>query len=93
LIATLIEDPIQLQQTLQIPAEQYQTCQDSNIPTSGNAAGNLNDPLDLSDANVPSGQLPSGFTSRGIVAMVFSCIAAFLGMAVIVWYGYMPLKG
>lgn len=34
------------------------------------------------------GPLPAGFTARGIVALVFSCLAALLGMATITWYGF-----
>ncbi|KAI9673749.1 MAG: hypothetical protein M1829_003986 [Trizodia sp. TS-e1964] len=30
----------------------------------------------------------SSFTVRGIVALVFSVIAAFVGLAVIAWYGF-----
>ena len=32
-------------------------------------------------------QLPEGFTARGIVALVFSIIAALLGLAAVTWYG------
>lgn len=32
------------------------------------------------------------FTARGVVALVFSCISAFLGMGAIVWYGAKPLS-
>jgi iron transport multicopper oxidase len=39
------------------------------------------------------GYIPNGFTPRGIVAMVFTVVGAFLGMAVIVWYGIAPIKG
>ncbi|KAJ5710499.1 hypothetical protein N7488_004655 [Penicillium malachiteum] len=31
--------------------------------------------------------LPAGFTAKGIVAMVFSCVSAFLRMAFITVYG------
>lgn len=31
------------------------------------------------------------FTARGIVALVFSCISAFLGIAAIAWYGMAPI--
>jgi iron transport multicopper oxidase len=93
LAATLIEDPLALQKDLKIPDDHMAACKAGNVLTSGNAAGNLTDPLDLTGANVPPGRLPAGFTARGIVALVFSCIAAFVGMAVIAWYGWVPLKG
>lgn len=35
---------------------------------------------------------PFRFTARGIVALVFSVLSAFLGMAVIVFYGSQELK-
>ena len=43
--------------------------------------------LNMQGENVQLGPLPSGFTPRGIVALVFSCVAGILGCAVIVWYG------
>jgi len=92
LIATLIESPLALQKDLKIPDDHYAACKAQGIATAGNAAGNTIDPFDLSGANVAPKPLPAGFTARGIVALVFSCIAAFLGMAVISWYGYVPLK-
>lgn len=57
------------------------------VPTVGNAAGNTKDYLDLTGQNLPHAPLPSGFTARGIVALVFSTIAGLLGVAVIAWYG------
>jgi iron transport multicopper oxidase len=92
LVATLVEAPADLQSALKVPQVQLDACKDLGIPTAGNAAGNTQDPLDLQGAAVSPGFIPNGFTARGIVAMVFSCVAAFLGMAVIVWYGMVPLK-
>ena len=37
--------------------------------------------------NVQVKRLPTGFTAKGIVALVFSCISAFLGLAAISYYG------
>jgi hypothetical protein len=92
LVATFIESPLDLQKDLKIPADQYDACSAQGIATTGNAAGNTKDVFDLTGANVAPKPLPAGFTARGIVALVFSVIAAFLGMAVISWYGYQPLK-
>jgi len=61
------------------------------MPYTGNAAGNTENYLDLKGENRAVAALPAGFTARGIVALVFSCIAAVLGMATIAWYGYAPL--
>jgi iron transport multicopper oxidase len=52
LTATFIEAPTQLQQLkLAIPQNHYDTCKSLGIPTSGNAAGNTNNWLDLTGAN------------------------------------------
>lgn len=52
----------------------------------GNAAGNTVDLFDLKGENLSPKPLPDGFTARGIVALVFSIISAFIGLAVITWY-------
>ena len=72
-------------------------------PTVGNAAGrgvastdqqvlgirdtSEDEWLNMQGENVQLPALPAGFTTRGIVALVFSCIAGLLGCAVIAWYG------
>ena len=87
LIATMVEAPLELQRTLTVPDDHYQVCRDQNQAYSGNAAGNTEDLLNMKGANTSPAPLPAGFTARGIVAMVFSVIAAFIGLAVISWYG------
>ena len=69
-----------------------QACAAGNVPMQGNAAGNTEDLLDLSGEEKFPGTIPAGFTPRGIVALVFSCVAAFVGMGVIGWYGMAPIK-
>jgi iron transport multicopper oxidase len=91
LAITLVEAPLDLQQNLQIPSNHYDVCRAADVPTEGNAAGNTEDYLDLTGQNHSVAPLPSGFTAKGIVALVFSCLAAFLGMAVISWYGIQPV--
>jgi len=85
LAVTLVEAPLELQRTLTIPDDHYQACRDSGTPTQGNAAANTVDFMDLTGENMSPPPLPSGFTARGIVALVFSCLSAFLGMGVITW--------
>ena len=51
------------------------------------------DLFDLTGENVSPSPLPAGFTTKGIVALVFSCVSAFLGVAVISWYGVLPITG
>ena len=82
----MVEAPLELQSSLEIPPNHYEVCRDSNVKTSGNAAGNTVDLFNLEGQNESLGPLPSGFTARGIVALVFSVVAAFLGMATITWY-------
>ena len=85
----MIEAPDILQQTLKIPDDHYEVCR-SQVPevkTVGNAAGNSKDFLDLKGERQPPAPLPDGFTPRGIVALTFSIIAAFVGLGAISWYG------
>ncbi|KAI5359150.1 Putative multicopper oxidase, type 1, multicopper oxidase, copper-binding, cupredoxin [Septoria linicola] len=94
LVATMVEAPLEIQKTITIPQDHYDACAAaaSPTPTAGNAAANTKDVLNLEGQNLSIAPLPSGFTARGIVALVFSCIAAFLGMAAIAWYGAAPLS-
>lgn len=85
LVATMVEAPLAMQQTLTIPADHLQNCKDLGVPTAGNAAGNTEDVFDLTGENKAVAPLPAGFTARGIVALVFSCVAAFAGLAAIAW--------
>jgi len=91
LIATLVEAPLDLQHSLTVPEDHFKVCQAQAIPTAGNAAGNTVDLFNLAGEDAPPPPLPAGFTARGIVALVFSCVSAFLGMAVITWYGLVPI--
>lgn len=92
LAATLIEAPLDLQKTLQIPDSHYEACKQGGIPTAGNAAGNTVNLLDLSGQNTPPEPLPSGFTTRGIVALVFSCLSGIIGVVVVAWYGFADVR-
>lgn len=86
LIATFVEVPLDLQKTISLPSNHLEVCKAGNVSTEGNAAGNM-DYLDLTGENHPPATLPPGFTTRGIVALVFSCICGILGVAVVGWYG------
>ncbi|GAB7341808.1 hypothetical protein MBLNU457_g0135t2 [Dothideomycetes sp. NU457] len=91
LIATMVEAPLELQQSLTLPANHLQVCKDSKTLTAGNAAGNTINLLDLKGQPSPPGPIPAGFTAKGIVALVFSIISALIGMGFIGWYGAMPI--
>lgn len=58
------------------------------MPIEGNAAGNTIDWFDLKGQLSPPRPLPAGFTSRGVIALVFSIISGMLGTVVIIWYAY-----
>lgn len=92
LMATMVEAPLDIQKTISIPENHWQACRDSNTLMQGNAAGNTVNVLDLSGAPTSPSPLPAGFTARGIVALIFSVISAFLGVAAIAWYGAAPLS-
>lgn len=77
----MIEAPLLLQKQQTIPQDFYNLCKDQGEPYTGNAAGNTQNLLDLSGANLSVAPLPTGFTAKGIVALVFSCVAAVFGMA------------
>lgn len=85
LVATMVEAPLDLQKDLKLPEAQIDTCKAAGTPYQGNAAGNTQDFFDLTGENTSPAPLPAGFTAKGIVALVFSCVAAFLGLAVISW--------
>lgn len=94
LALVFIEAPEEMQatETQQMTDNFKQVCKNVGMDYSGNAAANTVDFLDLLGANVQEKALPAGFTARGIVALVFSCIAGFLGIAAIAFYGMADVK-
>ena len=91
LIATMVEAPLEIQNSTTIPQDHYAACRMGNNSYEGNAAGNTQNPQDLTGANTSPGPLPDGFTPRGIAAMAFSVLSALVGVAVIAWYGSYPI--
>jgi iron transport multicopper oxidase len=89
MLTSLTQAPMALQASLTVPKDHYAACAAANPPvaTAGNAAANTVALLDLTGQPSPPAPLPAGFTPRGIVALVFSCIAAVLGLVAIGWYG------
>ncbi|KAL7937529.1 Cupredoxin [Trichoderma chlorosporum] len=87
LLATFVEAPLEIQKQFTIPDDHLAVCAASGWPTKGNAAGNTVNFLDLTGENKAPGTIPPGFTPRGIVALVFSCITGVLGVIVVAWYG------
>ena len=68
-----------------VPQSFLQVCALQGVPVRGNAAGNADNWFDLTGENAAPPPLPDGFTARGIVALVFSCLSALIGVAVIAW--------
>ncbi|RMZ75893.1 hypothetical protein DV738_g5203, partial [Chaetothyriales sp. CBS 135597] len=94
LAMVLIEAPEALQAQFPdgVPEDHLAVCQAGGVPTKGNAAGNSEDFLDLDGQPKQVGWIASGFTARGIVALVFSTINAVLGMTFIAIYGWLDPK-
>lgn len=96
LAVTFIEAPEVLDKTLEIPEDHFAACQfgKNPVPLQGNAAGRgrkdgeVRGWLVLDGQPSPPGQLPSGFTRGGVVALVMSCVTGILGVGVVGWYGF-----
>ncbi|ODV64382.1 ferroxidase FET3 [Ascoidea rubescens DSM 1968] len=90
----LVEAPLQVQKDegQQLTENHISICEAAGVLPSGNAAANTEDFFDLTNENVQVKDLPSGFTGRGIVALVFSCIAGILGIIVLGIYGLLPIN-
>jgi iron transport multicopper oxidase len=98
LVVTMVEAPLELQAQkrgqgiLSLPPDHIAACKTGGNLYEGNAGGNAIEWFDLQNANYSPNPLPEGFTAGGIVALVFSILAAFLGLAVIGWYGAAEIK-
>lgn len=93
LIATLVSAPEALRKGLagKLPKDHLEACHAAGAPSSGNAAGNDKDVLNLTGENRPPPRLPEGFTARGYVALIASSVSALLGLGVLCWYGTIEL--
>lgn len=60
LIATFVEAPLELQKSLKIPQDHLDACTKGGFQTTGNAAGNTVDLLDLTGEPTPPAPLPTG---------------------------------
>ncbi|KAL1913437.1 hypothetical protein Sste5344_000398 [Sporothrix stenoceras] len=81
LVATFVEVPNDLRRQYlfsegnSLPDDHLAACTAGGVPTTGNAAGNTADFLDLKGESVPPPALPDG------------CISGIAGVAVVAWYG------
>ncbi|ODQ64941.1 iron transport multicopper oxidase FET3 [Nadsonia fulvescens var. elongata DSM 6958] len=92
LALTLIEAPMVIQQTVDIPQNHYDVCESVGELYKGNAAGNVDDFLNLKGQNTQAAFLPDGFTLKGYIALFVSAIVAILGMMSVGLYGASDLK-
>lgn len=88
LAITLVEAPLLMQSDqMSILPSHFEACAKLGISTSGNAAGNSVDWLDLTGENLQVKPLPLGFTLRGYVALLACTLAALYGLRSIYVYG------
>lgn len=91
-----IEAPVQIRQNYKvhsIPEINLAACAAANVSTVGNGASHVNSSFtDISGMNVQQPWLPSNFTARGIVALVFSILCALISLGFITWYGLSDTK-
>ncbi|KAF9962943.1 ferroxidase fet3 [Mortierella alpina] len=86
LAMTLIEAPEEMPRVLRVDPAHYEHCRVLGIPFQGNAAGSAG--LDMRGMNVGPGLLERKFRAKGIVALMFSVLAAVMGLATVVWYAH-----
>jgi iron transport multicopper oxidase len=87
LALTFVEDPVGIRANEQPLSETWKNTCNVLGGYVGNAANITSDFHNLSGENVQPKPLPAGFTAKGIVALVFSCIAGILGCIAIGIYG------
>lgn len=93
LASVFIEAPLQMQERLTIPDNHIAACKAAGVAYQGNAAADTEDYLDLSGQPKQSSFIPyGGFTTKGIVAMVFSVLSALVGITAIAVYGMSDIK-
>lgn len=63
LVATFVEAPRVLQETLTVPRDHYDVCAAGHVPVVGNAAAHSVDWLDLSGQNAAKPPLPDGYVA------------------------------
>ncbi|KAI1320225.1 hypothetical protein EDD11_001830 [Mortierella claussenii] len=87
LATTVIEAPEIIPSVLKVDPSHFDQCAALGIPYTGNAAGNQG--LDMTGATVGPNPLPPGtFHAKGIVALVFTILAALFGLVTVVWYAH-----
>jgi iron transport multicopper oxidase len=93
LALAFIEAPLEIQNTTsqQLTESHQNACANVGINPLTNAAGNT-DFLNLKGQNVQRPDVPSGFTKKGIIAMVFTCLSGILGLAALSAYGLIDIK-
>lgn len=59
-MATFIEAPLEIQDTLTLPQNHLEACAAGNVSIAGNAAGNVRNLFDLTGEPSPPKPLPAG---------------------------------
>lgn len=87
LAIVMVEDPAGIRANETALPEDWKDVCNSCGGHVGNAANNSVDFFNLAGENVQVVNLPAGFTTKGIVALVFSCVSGVLGCVAIGIYG------
>ncbi|EDO17475.1 hypothetical protein Kpol_1058p12 [Vanderwaltozyma polyspora DSM 70294] len=87
LAAVFIEDPLTLQARETLTDNYKDTCSNVGMVTTGNAAGNSEDWLDLTGLPRQPKPLPEGFTIKGYIAFAISTLIGIGGLYSITKYG------
>jgi iron transport multicopper oxidase len=87
----LVEAPLEMQSRLAsgqytIPSALPSQCSTLGMPVSGNAAGHVDDPTNLSGLKLGPFPQNNGWHAKGIGAMFACVLAAVLGMVSVGWY-------
>jgi len=70
-----------------LPDDYMHICKIAGVPTTGNAAGNSDDWLDLTGENLQPDALPPGFTLKGYISLAACILAAFWGLYEVTIFG------
>ncbi|SCU79182.1 LAME_0A07602g1_1 [Lachancea meyersii CBS 8951] len=87
LAAIFIEAPLVLREKEVLTENFQQICSAGKFPLSGNAAGHEDDWFNMAGLPRQPKPLPKGFTLKGYIAFVVSCLVGLWGLLTIVQYG------
>ncbi len=91
LALTIVESPLEIQKQNKLTDNYNKVCEDSKIATSGNAAGNSKEFLDLRGENVQPAIIRGVFTLKGYIAITIATLFGLAGITSIAIYGFSSL--